>query len=40
MTHAVVVLHGGVFLTALLLLWWRDHAAVLHFRLGARKAAA
>jgi lipopolysaccharide export system permease protein len=40
MTHALVVLHGGVFLAALLLLWWRDHAAVLHFHLGARKAAA
>ena len=40
MTHALVVLHGGVFLAALALLWWRDHAAVLHFRRGARKAAA
>jgi len=40
MTHALVVLHGGVFLAALLLLWWRDHAAVLHFRLGARKGLA
>ena len=34
MVHALVVLHGGVFLAALLLLWWRDHAAVLHFRVG------
>jgi lipopolysaccharide export system permease protein len=41
MTHALVVLHGGVFLAALLLLWWRDHAAVLHFRTGgARRTAA
>jgi lipopolysaccharide export system permease protein len=29
MATAFVMLHGGVFLLALLLLWWRDHAAVL-----------
>ena len=40
MVPALTALHGGVFLTALLLLWWRDHAAVLHFRLRSRKAAA
>lgn len=41
MTVAFASLHGGVFLLALLLLWWRDHAAVLHFpRTRARKAAA
>jgi lipopolysaccharide export system permease protein len=32
MVPAFVTLHGGVFLAAMLLLWWRDHAAVLHFR--------
>lgn len=32
MAEAFLVLHGGVFLVALALLWWRDHAAVLHFR--------
>ncbi len=41
MVQALLVLHGGVFLAALALLWWRDHAAVLHYRLGgARRAAA
>jgi lipopolysaccharide export system permease protein len=32
MATALLSLHGGVFVLALLLLWWRDHAAVLHFR--------
>jgi lipopolysaccharide export system permease protein len=32
MTQALLALHGGVFLVALALLWWRDHAAVLQFR--------
>jgi len=36
MAVSLMTLHGGVFVLALLLLWWRDHAAVLHFR----KAAA
>ena len=39
MTSAFVTLHGGVFLLALALLWWRDHAAVLHFRFGAARTA-
>ena len=38
MAGAFVALHGGVFLAALALLWWRDHAAVLHFRRARRKA--
>ncbi len=37
---AFVTLHGGVFLLALGLLWWRDHAAVMHFRRGARHRLA
>jgi lipopolysaccharide export system permease protein len=32
MVESFLALHGGVFLVALALLWWRDHAAVLHFR--------
>jgi lipopolysaccharide export system permease protein len=32
MAASLITLHGGVFLLALALLWWRDHAAVLHFR--------
>jgi len=35
MAQCLLVLHGGVFLMALTLLWWRDHATVLHFRRGA-----
>jgi lipopolysaccharide export system permease protein len=31
MLSSLLVLHGGVFLAAVALLWWRDHAAVLHF---------
>ena len=27
---ALAGLHGGAFMLALALLWWRDHAAVLH----------
>ncbi len=37
---ALVVLHGGAFLAALALLWWRDHAAVFHLRLRASGGAA
>jgi len=33
-------LHGGVFVAALALLWWRDHAAVISFGRRARRAAA
>lgn len=36
---ALLVLHGGVFLAALGLLWWRDHATVLRQRLHARATA-
>jgi lipopolysaccharide export system permease protein len=32
MLPALFALHGGVFVLALALIWWRDHAAVLHFR--------
>jgi lipopolysaccharide export system permease protein len=34
---ALLALHGGVFVVALALLWWRDHAAVLHFRRAAQR---
>ena len=37
MGMALAVLHGGTFLAALGLLWWRDHAAVFTFK---RKAPA
>jgi lipopolysaccharide export system permease protein len=37
MGSALLVLHGSVFLLALALLWWRDHAAVVSWR---RRAAA
>jgi lipopolysaccharide export system permease protein len=40
MWPAFLTLHVGVFLLALALLWWRDHAAVLHFRRGPPRAAA
>jgi lipopolysaccharide export system permease protein len=36
MGSALVLLHGGVFAFALLLLWWRDHAAVAGRRPRAR----
>ena len=36
---ALLVLHGGVFLVALALLWWRDHAAVLRQRMNAGTSA-
>jgi len=39
MGASLLVLHGGVFVLALALLWWRDHAAVLHFHFGARREA-
>jgi lipopolysaccharide export system permease protein len=38
MAQALLVLHGGMFLLALALLWWRDHSAVLHFRRGSTPA--
>jgi lipopolysaccharide export system permease protein len=39
MAASLAGLHGSAFAGALLLLWWRDHAAVLHLR-RARKAGA
>ncbi|MGL6110607.1 MAG: LPS export ABC transporter permease LptF [Rubrivivax sp.] len=39
MAAAFATLHGGQFVMALALLWWRDHATVLHFRIGARRGA-
>jgi lipopolysaccharide export system permease protein len=38
LAQAFLVLHGSVLLVALALLWWRDHAAVLHFRRSAARA--
>jgi lipopolysaccharide export system permease protein len=38
MAQALLTLHGGMFLVALALMWWRDHAAVLQFRRGAPRA--
>ena len=32
MTSALIGLHGGALVLALALLWWRDHAAVVHWR--------
>jgi lipopolysaccharide export system permease protein len=32
MGAALLAVHGGVFVLAMLLLWWRDHAAVLRWR--------
>lgn len=40
MATALIALHGGVFLVAMALLWWRDHAAVLHFRRRTRRVLA
>ncbi|HMO44601.1 MAG TPA: LPS export ABC transporter permease LptF [Rubrivivax sp.] len=40
MAGALLGLHGGVFVLALALLWWRDHAAVWHFRRAAARRAA
>ena len=42
MGTALLVLHGGAFVTALALLWWRDHAAVTRWwvRPAAAKRAA
>jgi lipopolysaccharide export system permease protein len=37
---ALVALHGGVFVLALLLLWWRDHAAVVHWPVPAKRRPA
>jgi len=36
MGATLVLLHGGMFLLALALLWWRDHAAVAWWRRAAR----
>ena len=30
MVAAIVGLHGGAFLVALFMIWWRDHANVVH----------
>lgn len=35
---ALVAIHGGVFLLAMLLLWWRDHSAVWPRKRASRKA--
>ncbi|MEN9627660.1 MAG: hypothetical protein RJA10_887 [Pseudomonadota bacterium] len=37
---ALAAVHGGAFVLALLLLWWRDHAAVLRLPLSTRAASA
>jgi lipopolysaccharide export system permease protein len=37
---ALVGLHGGVFVLALLMLWWRDHAAVTNWAAPWRRRAA
>ena len=37
---ALLLLHGGVFVLAMALLWWRDHAQVLHFWPARRAVAA
>jgi hypothetical protein len=36
----LVALHGGVFGLALMLLWWRDHAAVTHWPVPTRRRSA
>jgi len=40
MGSALLGLHGGAFLAALALLWWRDHAAVTNFGLRRTRATA
>jgi len=40
MGGALIGLHGGAFVLALALLWWRDHAAVLSLRPRRRAAAS
>jgi len=40
MGTALLALHGGVFGLAMLLLWWRDHAAVFRLRRGRELSAA
>ena len=40
MVPSLLALHGGVFLAALALLWWRDHAAVWGYRLGRARSRA
>jgi lipopolysaccharide export system permease protein len=41
MPVAIVGLHGGAFVAGLVLLWWRDHASVIHpLRLLARRRGA
>ena len=37
--QALAGLHGGVFLLALAMLWWRDHASVTHWPLAGRRRA-
>ncbi len=37
---ALLLLHGGMFAAAMALLWWRDHAAVTHWRLPLKRRAA
>jgi lipopolysaccharide export system permease protein len=38
MPAALALLHGGAFALALVLLWWREHAAVLRLWPGRRPA--
>ena len=40
MGAALALLHGSAFAASLALLWWRDHAAVLHWRRRATAATA
>ena len=40
MVPSLLALHGGVFLAALALLWWRDHAAVWAYRFGSARSRA
>jgi lipopolysaccharide export system permease protein len=37
---ALLLLHGGALLLALALLWWRDHAQVMRWRLRRARAGA
>jgi lipopolysaccharide export system permease protein len=38
MPAALVALHGTMFVLAVCLIWWRDHAAVLHWRLPRKRS--
>jgi lipopolysaccharide export system permease protein len=40
MAAAMLMLHGVAFVLAVMLLWWRDHAAVLHLRFSAALKAS